>query len=241
MSKRLTLLIILLFVGISVASAQDDSQATLTPDEACLQKGGNMTDGQCILSADMKISVQYPLDLAQNAFVADTIDPFIEQTKNDFLSALEQGFIPGSSQYELDVNTEQMQYSDDVVSLVFSVYGYMGGAHGTSSYQTFTFDLAAGEVVTLDEVFQPDSDYLSVIDPLVEQALKDQIGDMIDPDWLTQGTGVDPENYRHFALDSDAMVFYFDQYQVAAGAAGTQSVRIPLSEISDVLAPEYAP
>ncbi len=246
MLKRLALLFFcLLLAGVSVAAAQDTTppatpEAT-TPDQACLQKGGNLTDGQCILSANVKISVQYPLDLAQNDFVANTIDPFIQTTKNDFLSVLNDSFLPGSGQYELDVNTEVVQYSSDVTSLVFTIYNYSGGAHGTSAYQTYTFDLAAGQLVTLEDLFQPNSNFLAVIDPLVEQALKTQVGDMLDPTWLQQGTGENPENYRHFALSADALTFYFDQYQVAPGAAGTQSVSIPLSALGDVLAPEYAP
>ena len=104
----------------------------------------------------LKISVQYPLDLAQNDFVASTIDPFIQTTKNDFLSVLDEGFLPGSGGYELDVNTDVVHYSGDVVSLVFTIYNYSGGAHGTSAYQTYTFDLAAGELVTLEDLFQPE-------------------------------------------------------------------------------------
>ncbi len=246
MLKRLTLLVFcLLLAGVSVVGAQDTTPPAtpevMTPDQACLQKGGNLTDGQCILSANLKMSVQYPLDLAQNDLVASTIDPFIQTTKNDFLSVLTQGFQPGSGGYELDINTDVVPYSSDVTSLVFSIYNYSGGAHGTSAYQTYTFDLAAGQLVTLEDLFQPNSGYLAVIDPLVEQALKTQVGDMIDPTWLQQGTGENPENYRHFALGADALTFYFDQYQVAPGAAGTQSVSIPLSALSDVLAPEYAP
>lgn len=246
MLKRLTLLIFcLLLAGVAVAGAQDTTplvtpEAT-TPDQACMQKGGNLTDGQCILSANLKMSVQYPLDVAQNDFVASTIDPFIQTTKNDFLNSLLQGFQPGSGGYELDINTDVVNHSAEVVSLVFSIYNYTGGAHGTSMYQTYTFDLAAGQLVSLEDLFQPNSNYLAVIDPLVEESLKTQVGDMLDPTWLQQGTGENPENYRHFALGADALTFYFDQYQVAPGAAGTLSVSIPLSQLSDVLAPEYAP
>ena len=51
--KRLLIVVAfcLLTLGATVASAQNDP---------CMQKGGIMTDGKCMLTLDAKISVDYP-------------------------------------------------------------------------------------------------------------------------------------------------------------------------------------
>ncbi len=220
-------------LGASAAAAQQD-------DQACMQKGGTLTtDGKCMLTIDAKVSVDYPLDLAQNDFVASTIDPFIQSTKDQFMQAISD-FIPAPGPYELDVTYDSTQHSDTMLTLIFTVYQFTGGAHGGTVIQTYTLDLKNKRLVTLDDLFTNTSDALAVIDPLVEQDLTTTLGGMLDANWLKQGTGTDPQNYQTFALDADSITFYFQQYQVAPYAAGIQKVTIPLAQLSSVLAPPFA-
>lgn len=234
--RRLTIaaaLCALCLLMVSVVSAQADDQ--------CLQKGGNLSDdGKCILSATLNMSVDYPLDLAQDPLIANTIDPYIQQAKNDLLQFLMEGFNPGSAQYELDITYETSQYSDTVLTLIFTTYQYSGGAHGSTIIQTYTFDLANQNVIHLDDLFTNTGDALAIIAPLVEADITAKLGDMLDANWLAQGSGTDPQNYQTFSLSGDSITFYFQQYQVAAYAAGIQQVTIPLSELSSVLAPAFA-
>lgn len=221
-----------LCVAVSGVSAQTDDQ--------CLQKGGNLNDdGKCILSATLNMSVDYPLELAQNPLIADTIDPYIQQSKNDLLQPLMESFMPGSAQYALDITYETSQYSDTILTLIFTNYQYTGGAHGSTIIQTYTFDLANQTLISLDDLFTNTADALAIIDPLVEADLTTKLGDMLDANWLKQGTGTDPQNYQTFALNADSITFYFQQYQVAAYATGIHQVAIPLTALSSVLAPEY--
>jgi hypothetical protein len=124
-------------------------------EDLCLQKGGNLNDaGKCILSATITISVDYPLALAQNPLIAEAVDPFIQQTKNDLLQFLEEGFNPGPAQYALDISYETTQHGNDFLSVIFTEYVYTGGAHPTTLFKTFTFDLDANRVLALDDLFQ---------------------------------------------------------------------------------------
>jgi hypothetical protein len=197
-------------------------------DDACLPKGGMMVDGKCVLSIETRVSVDYPLELAQNEVVASTIDPFIETSKDEFLLSVSQ-FSPAPGPYEMDMTYEETQYSDTITSLVFITYAFTGGAHGNTTYQTFTFDLANGTVITLDDLFTDTEAALAVIEPIVVADLTASLGDMYNADMLAPGTAPTPENYQYFALDGDNLIFYFPPYQVAPYAAGTQTVSIPLS------------
>ena len=57
--------------------------------------------------------------------------------------------------------------------------------------------------------------------------------------WIDEGTGENPDNYASFVIDGDAIVFYFQAYQVAPYVAGMPSVRIPLADINVLLKPPF--
>lgn len=224
-----------LSLSAGAALAQTDAE------DACMQKGGTLTDGQCILSTNLEIKVDYPLELAANELVANTVDPFIQTSRSNFLLLLGDDFSPAPGPYALDISYETFTHSETMSSLVFTIYDFTGGAHGNTMYRTFTFDFANDRVLTLDDLFTSTPDALALIAPIAQAQVTEHLGaDMIDEQWLEDGTGTNPDNYADFALDGDELVFYFPPYQVAAYAAGTQVVRIPLADLNSVLAPDFA-
>jgi hypothetical protein len=222
-----------LCIGVSAVAAGGD--------DPCFPKGGTMVDGKCLLTAEASATVDYPVDLGQNELVASTIDPFIQSTTSEFFDIVGGAFSPAPGPYALHITYEEFKHSDAVASLVFTIYMFTGGAHGNTLHQTFTFDLADGTLITLDDLFIDTEAALEVIYPIVEADLTATLGDMLDPQWLADGSGTNPDNYQNFALDADNLIFYFSPYQVAPYAAGTQVVSIPLSDLSNVLAPEFVP
>jgi peptidoglycan-N-acetylglucosamine deacetylase len=206
-------------------------------DDPCMPKGGTMVDGKCLLTTEARVTVDYPLELGQNEVVASTIDPFIQSARDNFFQIIGDTFIPATGPYELDITYEEVKHSDTLVSLVFTVYEFTGGAHGNTITQTYLFDLQNGTTLTLDDLFTDTAAALEVINPLVEADISAKLGDMLDAQWLQDGTGTNPNNYQSFALDGANLIFYFPPYQVAPYAAGTQTVSIPLSQLSSVLAP----
>src|SRR5215213_2811189 len=107
-----------------------------TEDDACLQKGGNMSaDGKCMLTIDLKVSVDYPLELTQqNALVASTVDDVIKKAKDEIMTSVGGEFIPGSGQYELDITYDTVKHSDDIYTLLLTIYQYLGGARRSGDF-----------------------------------------------------------------------------------------------------------
>ena len=149
----------------------------------CARKGGNLgDDGKCTMRTQLYINIDYPLELAQTPLVADTIDPFIQALKDGLIRCCVENFIPGSGIVELTMTYNTVHHSSDIFTLVFSIYEYGGGAHGDNDTQTFTFDLANNRLVTLDDLFAPNSDPFAVIAPIVEAAISAGVGG--DPVWI---------------------------------------------------------
>ncbi len=224
---------ILAVLSVSVAAAQYD--------DPCMAHGGQTNeDGQCVLTMGLTIEIDYPLELAEHEIIASTIDPFIDEIRGEFVNMATSSFQPAPGPYALAAGYETTQYSEDIISLIYTVYEFTGGAHGNTNFWTYTFDLANGTVISLEDIFLPDSDPLAVIAPIAEAQILERLGDAADTQWVAEGTGNNPVNYQNFSLDADGITFYFPPYQVAAYAVGTQTVMIPFADLADVLAPEFA-
>ena len=109
-----------------------------------------------------------------------------------------------------------------------------GAAHPGQTSRTFTFDLASGHQVNLDQLFRPGTNYLQV---LADYRKTELAGG--DNAFDTTVTGADPlpDNYRALNISVDGLVITFDSYQVAAYAAGPQIVTIPYIELQAIIDP----
>jgi hypothetical protein len=226
-------IVLALLIGVPAAWAQDD---------ACLQKGGMWDAAQqkCVQAATIDIKMDYPLSVLQYEFATQAVDQFFQVQRQQFLMPLSDPmFYYSPGPLSLYIDYEEYPYSDTITGLKFNISTYSGGAHPFSFFQTFTFDLANQRVLTLDDLFLPGSNPLTVIGPLVEQSLLTQLGDMTDADWIHTGTGTDPINYQNWILTPGTLTFYFPPYQVAAYAVGPQTVSLPLADLSAILAPDF--
>jgi hypothetical protein len=240
--KKLTLVALitmmtlaLLPVGTSTTVAQDD--------DACFNRGGQINEetGECEIRSGVEIIVNYPVELAQEApFIAETMDEFVDSTRRAFADnwiayGLEDPF--GLAWY-LQIDYQIFRYDENLVSVNFGLSDYTGGAHGNLVYESFVFDKQTEQVLSLDDVFAEGA--LEEIAPVVQDRLIEDMGEMADASWIEDGTAPEPANYRNFVLGAEGVTFFFPPYQVAAYAAGPQSVTLSYDEILNLLAVELS-
>lgn len=128
------------------------------------------------------------------------------------------------------------------VSYLFTIVEDTLGAHPNAYYKSFTFDENIGKQLSLSDLFLPDSNYLSILSTLSRKSLVKQLGaNGNETDFIDPGTTPTADNFATFAIDGNNLVLFFPPYQVAAYAFGPQSVRIPLSQLSNVLKSVYSP
>lgn len=143
----------------------------------------------------------------------------------------------GDRKYVLEVDYD-MHVSPDTVSYVYHMYADSLGAHPNAYYRTFTFDLASGEELHLDDLFST-SDYLDVLSNESRTRLRATLGEDAAIDMLEAGTTAFSDNFQNFYLEGNAFVLLFPPYQVGPWAIGTQEVRIPRAELGNTLNAEY--
>lgn len=229
----LTAVIALVLVGVSPAVAQDSD------DQVCVRKGGrwDAEQGACIVGAQIEMTAPYPMELVGMPYAEQAIDGFLQNRRQQFLGALiEYGPTPSPGPLVQDMQYALFERGDAYTSVLFTVYEFTGGAHGNTTFQTFIFDHANKRVMGLYELFTDPPAALEAIAPIVRDDLRARLGEMTDEDWLNEGTAPVDANYQNAVLTPDALVFYFPPYQVAAYAAGTFDVAVPLTAIEDYLA-----
>jgi hypothetical protein len=233
-------LLVVAVIGVGTAAAQDGQGGQGDP---CFAKGGQFDTEQqkCVIKAGIEIDITYPLEVMQYPFVEQTADSFLTDTRSQFISEFSSmgAGVYSPAPWGLYIDYEIFQFSPDVLSLKFTISNYTGGAHGNQYFQTYTFDLTQNRVLKLSELFQPGADILGSLAPIAQQDLAVQLGEFADPQWIQDGTS-SLDAYTSFAVTPDALVFFFAPYQVAAYAAGPQTVKIPLAQISGILAPPFS-
>ncbi len=128
-----------------------------------------------------------------------------------------------------------------ILSVPMQNYYYTQGAHGSTILTFANYDVATGEKINFKNLFN--GDYLKVIAAYSKGELtkKITVGEnaMSDIGWVARGTDATvSENYDgNIGFDNNGLIAIFQQYQVAAYAAGPQTVHIPYAILKDAIDP----
>lgn len=190
------------------------------------------------------IQVEYPqfknADSAFNKKIADLINGEIDTFKKDAkdnwearkATALPESPVPENPEQPFDfiAEWEPTQLNETYVSFVVRLYYFVGGAHGANEVYGFNYDLKKQKEINILDFLNSSQ---PALDKLAQLAAEDvasqmqgngaQINDFIKQ-MIQDGTKPTLENYRDFNFNYNSLIIYFQQYQVAPGAAGPINV-----------------
>lgn len=175
-----------------------------------------------------------PRALEFNRLAAEMVDEMVASFKSGFEYLPEEPISAGSF---FQITFTQLAPPGDILSIQFGVDGYAdGAAHPYHWTKTLNYDLESGQVLSLDALFLPGADYLTLIADYckAELATRD-IGFELG---FSGGADPLPENYLNWNLTYEGLLITFDEYQVAPYAAGKQQVLVPYVVLGAVLAPD---
>lgn len=119
---------------------------------------------------------------------------------------------------------------NNVLTLQYSGSGYTGGAHGYYFENYKAFDLKNNKVISQNDIFQNPNDK-SWNDILMKNFTNKDQKQMLLVDKI--------ELNDNFYFDQNQITFIYNQYEIAAYAAGVVHITIPFSSIKDKLKPEF--
>ncbi len=237
--KRSMLLIAMLMIGVFTSHAQTDT-------DTCYARGGYLDETDtCILEGGFSLYFEYPTEFVGYDIAQNIIDTFFELQREYFtdfyIETLSMDDDLPMRPWYLEITYDLYPYSEagELVTVVFSIYEYTGGAHDNFYYETITFDLIEDTDVPLEWLFVEGSDPIAVVYPLVVEQLNAQLSEFgLDETWLEPS----PEYFQDFIITEDSITFLFEPYVAAPYAAGPLQVEIPMSELADISAlPFYTP
>lgn len=131
-------------------------------------------------------------------------------------------------QDSLQVHFKVESNNPKVVSLLFDIQTYEG-AEDSSSEQIKTLNFINGNEVKLEQLFKPNSDYLSKIASYCyKNLLKKEIS---DKQWLKNSSKPIRENYKKWYFNKKGMVIVFNATQVSKSLSIPISVTIPYTTL----------
>lgn len=197
---------------------------------SCAGLGGTLeAAGMCRVHA---AGTTYTLDMT---FPADYPDEqalinYITQNRDGFVNVV-QSSGPRDQPYQMEATTEQHtsgQPPHNTRSVVLKLFQDLGGAHPSTWYKAFNYDLGASRPITFDNLFAPGTTPLDAIFPIVQGDLERQnpLGVAILP-----STGHDPSHYQNFAITDDQLIFYFAPGEILPAFAGPVQAQVPRNAI----------
>ena len=140
----------------------------------------------------------------------------------------------------LNIKAEPKKVSDTMYTIVFEAYQYTGGANGQAAVKTFTIDLANQKMVQLADVIRMDEESLATLRSLIKNQIgeKEELQDYLFDDMLEEALE-NPPSWK-WSLSGKNFTLYFNEYEIAAGAAGAVKVKIPIEQIRPLLKDEIA-
>lgn len=197
-----------------------------------------------------RIRYEYPQFKNVSSSFNTRIAGFVEQTKKEFESAVEENY---KARFETATDAEReqiekegaplgeyiatwksVQHSENSISFVVDVYAFSGGANGSQSIATFNYDILAKKEITLASLFQNDSNYLNKISHLTKSKARQEIQNRGGGELFEEGLTPTEGNYELFTVEKEGVTFYFPKYAIAAGAYGDFEIFIGFDEVAAI-------
>ncbi|WP_054954793.1 polysaccharide deacetylase family protein [Paenibacillus dakarensis] len=175
--------------------------------------------------------------LADSKEINTPIQAWINEQEKNFLAEVEAGSktIHSGQRAELNLTVETNKINDHLYSLVFTSYQIAYGANGQTMIKTFNIDTAENRILTLADIMVSDKTAVNHIQSIVKKELKKQ--EEVIPYILEeelQKSMKNPSEWK-WSIDNEVFTLYFNEYEIAAGAAGTIQVNIPLKSLHSYL------
>jgi hypothetical protein len=188
------------------------------------------------ISVNIDLPVVSGINSNAQKLINDRIQDEINSSKNNVeKQAIEDGEQSKKSgsdirQYNFTSKYKVTYNKNNILSIVLTIYQYTGGAHGSTTQVAYNFDTNTGKIGVLEDFFGEDKDYRSkILKEIRAEISKEPQNYFIETINNLNGIAYN----QNFYLEDEAVVVYFDEYEIAPYAAGIPEFRIPYSKFKN--------
>ncbi|WP_379163435.1 PdaC/SigV domain-containing protein [Paenibacillus sp. sgz5001063] len=176
---------------------------------------------------DAPIKLDYPqISGLANAKAQQTINDTIKQTFTKFAAGAEKEIANKSSDdrpYEFDGGYVITYNQDGILSLITNQYSYLGGAHGMTYRNAFTFSLKDGKRLLIGDLLKANPNYKKELNAKLSKLIKAEGG------YLGGFTGLNTE--KNFYVKDGRLAVFFQLYEYTAYASGFPEYEFTFKEL----------
>jgi hypothetical protein len=148
-----------------------------------------------------------------------------------------------SAPCELAGSFKDFELVGNILSIPMEYYTYTQGAHGISITAFLNYDISTGKEIVIKDIFLEDPNYLQLISDYAKNELMVKLVDgenpMSDASWVKDGIKPVQDNYEgNIGFSQEGIVVVYQPYQVAAYAAGPQTVLVPYDAVAGIIDPD---
>ena len=168
------------------------------------------------------------LDLTKN------IEQWIEKSKEQFISDAQSNSIVGHTA-ALNINLKTIPIADGIYNLIFSKYGITGGANGNNEIKVFTVNVKEDRLYQLtDFIEETDENRTELIQIILEQLNENtELQALVMEDELVESLASFDD--VTWSITEEALILYWDEYEIAAGSAGIIQLTLPIEKIQHLV------
>lgn len=194
-------------------------------------------------TAEYKINIEYAsIEGLANKDVQNKINALFKPNVNEIRSGLiemakdsKKYLYVGGQSYEKRSFVVTYK-SPKILSIEVDYSGYNGSAaHDFAHVYTYNFNLENGEQLSLKELFKKDSQYLQILSKKSIAYFLSKAPEEVYGQQIREGATPTDKNFKDFLLSNDSLIIVFQPYQVATGADGSQEIRIPYTDLLDIV------
>lgn len=228
------------------------------PDGIYTWKDIEISEGNCEEESCITISIKYPVLHTQEQY-SDLLNQEIQRMINQHLvidgKSIPKSIQDGVKYFKNSFQEEQKRFKDrniqfsafadskisyedtSIHSIIFETEIFTGGANGMSYYNILNFHPKTGSILRFEDLII-NKELLEII---AEQRFREQfkIADDVrfkDVGYFLDGNFIITDK---IGFEGNNLVILYDKYEAGAGYLGPIQLKIPLSELQDVLHPNF--
>ncbi len=165
------------------------------------------------------------------------IESYIEKMRENFLWYVARKY---NGYVAMDTDYQVVRNDDRLFTVCFETTINVGGSSQYSRY--ITLDKQTGDILDLESLFQPDSDYIGIISQDILRQMTEQVENGEADYFIPGGIWSEDECFKEIQADQnfyigddDQLVIVFDEYEVAPGSMGRPEFVIPTDLLQAIL------
>lgn len=166
--------------------------------------------------------------------LTDAIQSWIDGNKKQFINEAKENTVLDLTA-TLHIDLETTPISDSAYNLIFSKHEKIGDANGINEKKLFTINIEEGKIYKLaDFIEETDENKADLTQIILEKIAADEAlnAEIIETELLA--TLADFDNLE-WAITDEALIFYWNEYEIAAGSAGVIRLELPFDDIKHLI------